>query len=106
MISISRVRKLGAYGAVIAAILLIQSAGRAPISVCAKTGSFDSPLVSPETKRRLMQIEQERRELHEQAVRARRKEKDALVRLNKIETKLNVTKGVLNEHQHELKKTE
>jgi len=106
MISKVSMRKLTAHGALIVSVLLVQTTGLGPLSACAKTGSFDSPLVSPETRSRLKQIEQERRELHEQALKARRKEKDALIRLNKIETKLNVTKGVLNEHQHELKKTE
>jgi murein DD-endopeptidase MepM/ murein hydrolase activator NlpD len=74
--------------------------------VLAKASGFESPLISSESKRRLMQIEQERKELHEQAMKARRKEKDALLRLGKIETKLHVTTGVLNEHKTELKKTE
>jgi murein DD-endopeptidase MepM/ murein hydrolase activator NlpD len=89
-------------------LLLVSAAGASAISApaFAKTSGFDGPLVTPETKKRLMQIEQERRELHEQAAKARRKEKDALVKLGKIESKLNVTNDALNEHKHELKKTE
>jgi murein DD-endopeptidase MepM/ murein hydrolase activator NlpD len=61
---------------------------------------------APETRNRLQQIEQQRKQLHDQAMRIRAKEKDALKQLNKIENKLNATTGVLNEHKHELKKTE
>jgi len=85
--------------------LLLCTQGLNCSPVAAKAGSYEG-LVSPETKHRLAQIEQERRELHEQALKARRKEKDALIKLGKIETKLNVTTGALNEHKHELKKTE
>ncbi len=67
--------------------------------------SFDNGF-GGDTKTRLLQIEQQRHEFHEQALKARMKEKAALLRLNKIETKLNATTGVLNEHKHELKKTE
>jgi murein DD-endopeptidase MepM/ murein hydrolase activator NlpD len=105
MISISST-KTPSFQIIMVALLLLQLSDALVRPGLSKTGSFDSPLVSPETKNRLLQIEAERRELHEQAIKARRKEKDALIRLNKIETKLNVTRGALNEHQHELKRTE
>jgi murein DD-endopeptidase MepM/ murein hydrolase activator NlpD len=106
MHSMSSLSKRAAWLLII--LLLISAGGASSVSApaFAKAGGFDGPLVSPDTKRRLIQIEQERRELHEQAAKARRKEKDALVKLGKIETKLNVTNGALNEHKHELKKTE
>jgi murein DD-endopeptidase MepM/ murein hydrolase activator NlpD len=105
MNSISSQTKIAARLALLSLLLCAQGISCAYSPVFAKTSGFESPLVSPETKRRLVQIEQERRELHEQAVKARRKEKDALVKLGKIESKLNVTTGALNEHKHELKKT-
>ncbi len=68
--------------------------------------SSGSGLVSPDTRARLEDIERRRKELQEQAALARKKEQLALLKLSKIETKLNATKGVLNDSKHKLRKTE
>ncbi len=64
-----------------------------------------SCLVSPDTKARLEDIERRRRELQAQAEQARKKERLAFIKLHKIQTKLNVTTGVLNSSKHKLHKT-
>jgi murein DD-endopeptidase MepM/ murein hydrolase activator NlpD len=72
----------------------------------ATASGFDGPLVSSDTKARLLQIDEKRKELHERAVQTRRKEQIALLKLNRIESKLNVTTGALIGSKKELKKTE
>jgi murein DD-endopeptidase MepM/ murein hydrolase activator NlpD len=68
--------------------------------------NFESPLVSSDTRTRLLQIDERRRELHERAAQMRRKEQIALLKLNRIESKLNITTGALIGSKKELKKTE
>jgi murein DD-endopeptidase MepM/ murein hydrolase activator NlpD len=65
-----------------------------------------SGLVTPDTRARLEDIERRRKELQMQAAQARKKEQLALLKLSRIETKLNVTKGALNDSKHKLHKTE
>lgn len=67
---------------------------------------LDSPLVSPDTKKRLQQIEQRRMELHKRTAEARQKEQLAMVKLSSITRKLNATTGQLVDSKHKLKRTE
>lgn len=87
----------------LAVVLLTVSLSVLEPPLCAATRSgLDSPVVSPETRARLQEIERRRRELHERANQLRRNELAALVRIHKIENKLHETKGVLNEHKEKL----
>lgn len=63
-------------------------------------------LVTPDTRARLEDIERRRKELQAQAAQARKKEQLALLKLSRIETKLNVTRGALNDSKHKLHRTE
>ncbi len=68
--------------------------------------SLEGRLQNGETRQRLEQIEQRRQELHNQAVQARKKEQIALVHLHEIQSKLNATTGVLNQHKKNLERTD
>lgn len=67
---------------------------------------LDSPLVSPDTKKRLQNIEQRRMELHKRTAEARQKEQLAMVKLSSITRKLNATTGQLVDSKHKLHRTE
>lgn len=67
---------------------------------------LDSPLVSNDTRARLMQIEKRRRELHERLSQTRKKEQIALLHVHTLQVQLNSTKHVLNGHQQTLHHTE
>jgi len=82
--------------------LNLYAAAKATLS---QTGE-ESPLVSDDTRQRLEQIEQRRRELHERATLMRKKEQIALLQLSRIQTKLNVTKGALKASKNKLATTE
>jgi murein DD-endopeptidase MepM/ murein hydrolase activator NlpD len=68
--------------------------------------AVDTPVVSPESRQRLSQIEKRRQELHDRAMQVRKKEQIALLHIQTIQTKLNATNGVLNEHKQKLQHTE
>lgn len=68
--------------------------------------SGSNGLVSADTKTRLEDIERRRKELADKAAAARKKEQIALLKLSRIQTKLNVTNGALKESKHKLHKTE
>lgn len=72
----------------------------------ASTSPGGNELVSADTRARLQDIEKRRKELAEQAEQARKKEKLAFIKLNKIQTRLNVTTGALMDSKHKLRKTE
>lgn len=67
---------------------------------------LESPLVSAETKKKLLLIEKQRKELHERVAHARQKEQLAMVKLSGITRKLNSATGQLVDSKHQLKRTE
>jgi murein DD-endopeptidase MepM/ murein hydrolase activator NlpD len=75
-------------------------------SASVKEYGSSSPVVSTDARDRLRDIEQRRRELHEAAAQARKKEQIAILHLHTIQTQLNVTQGVLHTHQQHLAHTE
>ena len=77
-----------------------------PLSASASSSDLNSPVVSQETKERLNQIEQERRELHERIIETRQKEQLALLKLGHINTKLNATRDELRHNTKKLERTE
>lgn len=75
--------------------------------------SLSSPVFANQSKhqaadpqKRLKEVENHRKELHERVQQARKKELLALAALNKIKSKLNDTNKVLFQNKHQLKKTE
>lgn len=68
------------------------------------TAETSKPIQDPQ--KRLKEVEQHRKELHERLQQARKKELIALAALNQIKTKLNNTTKVLNHSKHKLQKTE
>ncbi len=88
------------------ALALISSV--APV-IAANTNTtimMDSPVVSRDSRARLLQIEKQRQELHNHAAQLRKQEQIALVELSHIQTKLNKTNTVLHVHEHNMQKTE
>ncbi len=67
---------------------------------------LENPLVSSETKNKLLQIEKRRKELHERAALVRQKEQLAMIKLSSITKKLNTATGQLVDSKHQLKRTE
>ena len=59
-----------------------------------------------DTRERLEQIEEKRRQLHAQASLVRKKEQIALMQLSRIENKLSMTKGALKKSKRKLENTE
>jgi murein DD-endopeptidase MepM/ murein hydrolase activator NlpD len=59
-----------------------------------------------DVKSRLSELERHRRELQDKVKQARQKEMIALMQLNRIKTKLNVTNDALNKSKNKLHKTE
>lgn len=67
---------------------------------------LDSPLVSSDTRARLQQVEKRRKELSEHVHQLKQKEHLALLKLDQIKSKLNVTTGALNKHKQKLEITD
>ncbi|HEY9787024.1 MAG TPA: peptidoglycan DD-metalloendopeptidase family protein [Candidatus Obscuribacterales bacterium] len=67
---------------------------------------LDSPLVSSDSKNRLLQVERRRQELQERILQVRKKEKLAMLKLRDIQQKLSATEGQLSQGKHKLKTTE
>ncbi len=68
--------------------------------------SGDHSLITPETRARLEDVEKRRRELQARVMQARQREQLAIIKLNHIQTKLNVTNGALQSSKHKLRRTE
>lgn len=89
------------------ATLSLSLSGLACLSALANDKSvLDSPIVSNDAKKNLLQIEKRRREMHERLEQVRKREQLAIWDLRKVKERLNATTGVLIHKKRELKKTE
>jgi murein DD-endopeptidase MepM/ murein hydrolase activator NlpD len=85
------------------------SLAKASLSQSAAAGQINSEAASSasqDTRDRLEQIEERRRDLHERASLVRKKEQIALIQLSRIENKLSMTKGALKTSKRKLENTE
>lgn len=101
-----KARKTNFCIAAFAATLALFSTSQTLPVTAAPSRLLESPLVSAETKKKLLLIEKQRKELHEQAALARKKEQLAMVKLSGITKKLNTATGQLVDSKHQLKRTE
>lgn len=100
----ARTTNLCAFG-LAASLALVVFSQTQPVTA-APSKLLESPLVSAETKKKLLLIEKQRKELHERVAHARQKEQLAMVKLSGITRKLNSATGQLVDSKHKLKRTE